>query len=82
MGYSVDILNNIRLNASEDYQNRIPVATRTNLAEIGQAFETYDVLFNEFHAALINKIGKTTLSKALEQWQADDDLKEIVKHFA
>lgn len=61
MDYSVDILNNIRMNASEDYQNRIPVATRTNLAEIGQAFETYDVLFNEFHAALINKIGKTII---------------------
>lgn len=61
MGYSVAILNNIRANGSEDYRNRIPEATRNNLAEIGQAFETYDVLFNEFHAALINKIGKTII---------------------
>jgi len=61
MGYSVAILNNIRANASEDYRNRIPEATRNNLAEIGQAFQTYDVLFNEFHAALINKIGKTII---------------------
>lgn len=61
MGYSVAILNNIRANASEDYRNRIPEATRNNLAEIGQAFQTYDILFNEFHAALINKIGKTII---------------------
>lgn len=61
MGYSVDILNNIRANASQDYQNRIPEATRNNLAEIGQAFQTYDILFNEFHSALINKIGKTII---------------------
>ena len=61
MGYSVDILNNIRANASEDYQSRIPEATRTNLAEIGQAFATYDVLYNEFHDNLINKIGRTII---------------------
>lgn len=65
MGYSVDILNNIRMNASEDYQNRIPEATRNNLAEIGQAFQTYDVLFNEFHSALINKIGKTIIEQKM-----------------
>ncbi len=61
MGYSVSVLNNIRMNASPDYQNRIPEATRTNLAEIGQGFETYDVLFNEFHSNLINKIRKTII---------------------
>lgn len=65
MGYSVDILNNIRLNASQDYQNRIPEATRTNLAEIGQAFETYDLLYNEFHDNLINKIGKTIIEQKM-----------------
>ena len=65
MGFSVNILNNIRMNASQDYQNRIPEATRTNLAEIGQAFETYDVLFNEFHANLINKIGKTIIEQKM-----------------
>lgn len=61
MPYSVDILNNIRLNSSQDYQNRIPVATRNNLAQIGQALQTYDVLFNEFHSNLIMKIGKTII---------------------
>lgn len=61
MGYSVDILNNIRLNASEEYAARIPEATRNNIAEIGQAFQTYTLLYNEFCEALINKIGKTIL---------------------
>lgn len=65
MGYTADILNNIRYNASPDYQERIPVATRTNISTIGQAFEDYDVLFNEFHEALLNKIGKTIISQAM-----------------
>lgn len=65
MGYGVDILNKIRLNASEEYQNRIPVATQTNISEIGQAFETYELLFNEFHTALINKIGRTILEQKM-----------------
>lgn len=65
MGYSVDVLNKIRLEASEEYQNRIPVATQTNITEIGQAFETYEPLFNEFHTALINKIGRTILESKM-----------------
>lgn len=65
MGYSVDVLNNIRNNASEDYQSRIPEATRNNIASIGQAFEEYDLLFNEFISALVNKIGKTIIEQKL-----------------
>ena len=65
MAYSVDILNNIRLNASEEYQNRIPEATQTNIATIGQAFQTYTVLYNEFCEALINKIGRTILNQKM-----------------
>lgn len=61
MPQSIAILNNIRLNASEEYQQRIPEATQSNIASIGQAFEDYTVLFNEFCDALINKIGKTIL---------------------
>lgn len=65
MGYSIDILNNIRVNASTDYQNRIPEATRTNIAEIGNAFSTYEIQFNEFSTALIHKIGKTIIERKL-----------------
>lgn len=61
MPQSIAILNNIRLNASEEYQSRIPEATQTNIRDIGNAFEQYTVLFNEFCDSLINKIGKTIL---------------------
>lgn len=67
MGYSVDILNNIRLNASDEYQDRIPEATRNNIAEIGNSFAVYTHLFNEFCDALINKIGKTIVETKMFQ---------------
>lgn len=65
MGYSVDILNSIRLGGSQDYQNRIPEATRQNIATIGNALQTYTELFNEFSTALLCKIGKTLLETKL-----------------
>lgn len=65
MGYSISILNNIRANASTAYQERIPEATRTNISQIGNALQTYEVLYNEFASALINKIGKTTIESKL-----------------
>lgn len=65
MGKSIGILNNIRSNASQEYQNRIPEATQQNIQEIGNALQTYTVLHNEFCDALINKIGKTILESKL-----------------
>jgi len=65
MGQSISILNNIRLNASAEYQQRIPEATQQNISSIGQAFQTYTPLFNEFCDALINKIGRTILEQKL-----------------
>lgn len=65
--YSVDVLNTIRANASEAYQERIPVATQDNIMLIGNALQQYTVLYNEFAEALINKIGRTILeSKMME----------------
>ena len=65
MGYGVDILNTIRNNASDEYQARIPVATQENITQIGNSFQTYELLFNEFKTALVNKIGKTILEQKL-----------------
>lgn len=65
MGYSIATLNNIRANASEEYQQRIPEATQNNIASIGQAFQTYTMVYNEFIDALLNKIGKTILEQKL-----------------
>ena len=67
MGYSISVLNNIRANASEEYQSRIPEATRANIASIGNALQTYTLLQNEFCEALVNKIGKTILETKLFQ---------------
>lgn len=65
MGYSISILNNVRANASEDYKNRIPVATQNNFSEIGNAFSTYTAEYNEFKSALLHKIGKTRIEDKL-----------------
>lgn len=65
MGFSISILNNIRANASADYQARIPEATRSNISQIGNALQTYELCFNEFASALIHKIGKTTIESKL-----------------
>ena len=65
MGYSIGVLNNIRTNASEEYQNRIPEATRENIITIGNALQQYTELYNEFCAALVNKIGKTIIETKL-----------------
>ena len=65
MGYSVSVLNNIRANASDEYQQRIPEATQQNITTIGNALQTYPMLYNEFCTALVNKIGKTILEQKL-----------------
>lgn len=65
MGYSVDILNNIRANASTEYADKIPEATRENFSQIGNALQTYTPLFNEYKTALIHKIGKTRIESKL-----------------
>lgn len=62
MGYSISVLNNIRMNASDEYQERIPMATQMNIVAIGQYFQTYSNVYNEFCEALLNKIGKTIIS--------------------
>lgn len=65
--YSLEILNNIRANATAEYQERIPEATRENIQSVGNALQTYTLLFNEFTDALVNKIGKTLIESKLFQ---------------
>ena len=61
MGFSIDVLNKIRTNASSEYQTRIPEATQENISTIGYALQTYTPLYNEFSTALLCRIGKTML---------------------
>lgn len=67
MSFSIDVLNKIRSTASTDYQDRIPEATRENFTQIGQAFQTYTPLYNEFCSALLNRIGLTLFESATFQ---------------
>lgn len=65
MGFSVSIANNIRANASDEYQARIPEATQENFLSVGIALQKWDLLYNEFFPALFNKIGKTYIESLL-----------------
>jgi len=56
-----EILNTIYANASEEYQLRIPEATRDNIAEVGTAIMSYRPTMNEFIRALVNRIGMTVV---------------------
>lgn len=67
MGFSISVLNNIRANASNEYQSRIPEATQENIQSIGNALQTYTNVYNEFSTALLCKIGKTMIESKLFQ---------------
>lgn len=51
-----NILNVIQVNASQEYQARVPLATQTNIATVGAPILTYQSTQNEFLSALINRI--------------------------
>lgn len=61
MSFSVEALNTIRANADDLYKSRVPVATQTNISEIGRVFSAYTEQYNTFISALIHKIGLTIL---------------------
>jgi hypothetical protein len=65
MSYTVDLLNSIRNGASTEYQTRVPLATRDNIAAVGFAVTTYEPTLNEFTNALVNKIAKTVVSSKM-----------------
>ena len=63
----VTILNTIRSNATTEYQNRIPEATRTNLEDIRYAMIDGDnvMVANEFMNTLLNKLVKSVVHTKL-----------------
>ena len=65
MSYAVDVLNTIRQEASTEYTERVPQATRDNITAIGRVLSTYTNVYNEFLNALLNKIGFTMVTTAL-----------------
>lgn len=54
-----ELLNTIRDNASQEYQDRIPEATRTNITQVGASLLADVNLVNEFTSALMNKVAFT-----------------------
>jgi hypothetical protein len=52
----ITLMNTILANASAEYVARVPLATRTNLDEVGAPILTFQATQNEFLSALINKI--------------------------
>jgi hypothetical protein len=59
------ILDFIRSTASTEYQERVPVATQTNIAEIGNPIMTYQSTQNEFLTGLINRIGLAIITNKI-----------------
>lgn len=55
----INIVNTIRDNASQEYQERVPEATRENIASVADPLITYQIFQNEFLNALVNKIALT-----------------------
>jgi hypothetical protein len=55
---AIELLNTIRDNASEQYQERVPEATRNNIEAVGMAITDMDnaTTYNEFMNTLINMI--------------------------
>ena len=61
----LDVLNALRSSLPSQYQSRIPVATRQNLAQYGQALRDYPVIMNKWVNVLVNKIGLTVIKNKM-----------------
>lgn len=56
---NAEVLNMVRSEASESYQERIPAATRGNIARIFETLDAYYPIMNEFCDLLVNRVGLT-----------------------
>ena len=63
MADSLQILNAIRDVAGAEYQARIPQATRTNIANVGNTILSYSPSANAFFTGLLNRIGKVVIDR-------------------
>lgn len=64
---SMDILNAIKNEASEAYQDAVPYATEdpASLKKIGAVFSDYPLFQNEFLSALVNRIARVMISSKM-----------------
>lgn len=59
------LLNTIRANASQIYQDRIPEATANNITAVGSAILGFEPAQNEFVDALVNRIGLVLINSRI-----------------
>lgn len=52
----INVVNTILSNGSTEYKNRVPIATRSNIADVANPLLTYTTIQNEFLTSLVNKI--------------------------
>lgn len=57
----VNIVNTILANGTTEYQSRVPLATRTNIAAVANPILEYQSTQNEFLTALVNKVAFTAV---------------------
>jgi iron-sulfur cluster repair protein YtfE (RIC family) len=65
--YTIEVLNAIRDTATTNYADRVPAATRANIAAVGMSITTYPETLNEFTTTLVEKIGLTLFSNKMSQ---------------
>lgn len=62
---TVDILNTIRANASQEYQNLVPeISQATEIPRVGEVVMGYPALANQFLSALVNRIASVRVKSA------------------
>ena len=62
---TVDILNTIRANASQEYQNLVPEITNADeIPRVGEVVMGYPALANQFLSALVNRIAAVRVKSA------------------
>lgn len=62
---TLDILNTIRANASQEYQNLVPEVTKTtDIPKVGEVLYGYPALANQFISALVNRIAAVRVRSA------------------
>lgn len=62
---TMDILNVIRQNASQEYQDQVPEVTKaTDIPRVGEVLYGYPALANQFISALVNRIAAVRVKSA------------------
>ena len=76
MADSLQILNAIRDVAGSEYQARIPEATRSNIASVGNTILSYAPSANAFFTQLLNRIGKVVI----ERMEGVEDIYDVFEN--